>query len=392
MYRIPKALLPKFLWRPIFEYLLLDNISKLSLVNIMFLDMLSDDNWKQRFQHERNNNIVIVKCNANRMDGFWKHACVNMIACTNFNDMFTTIESDNKINADSGTAIFIYYKVFIKAGKYNASASTGERYNINYTPCSIEINGCKTNPSIINYPNAYHADYLITPLYFSMKYITFHDIFSNLIFRNYYWRTDKHYNENKLCFSNCIFKGIESEWVNMHYFYDIAITNCKFEATGLNIFAVNKLSITDCIFNNSIIRIDNIGYLIKLDYIISDNTFCDLTGDMAVENGFICFGGIYDIPSLFIVKNNIIMNTTILCINNSRFISVMFTNNIISNINSCINRNKIIGEISNTIFENNTFTNVDRLYYSTVVRLHHSKLCSNNIFNNCGAELIQYVE
>lgn len=88
------------------------------------------------------------------MDHFWKYACGCYTMCPSFNDIFAIIEIDNKANAATEVPVFIYYKVFIKAGKYDSHASLFASYNTNHTKCSVEVIGCNNNQCIINYPGS----------------------------------------------------------------------------------------------------------------------------------------------------------------------------------------------------------------------------------------------
>lgn len=377
MYQTPKAILPKFLWILILEYLPIANIYKLDIVNKHFDDILNDDDWKQRFLYKRSSDIAIVKCSVNRMDHFWKYAYGCYITCGDFSDISTSIEIDNKANASK----LIYYKVFIKAGTYNPTKTFRDSHYTNY---SIEIIGCKNNPCIINYIDSMPGFWVISSHYFSIKYIVFSDNNNDMFdFCGASGYNSNYPNISKLHLSNCTFKNNIGQWLCIRKLYDVCVSNCIFESYLLRLFDINKLRITGCTFSASAIAVYH-QYPSENNYIISHNVFYDLS-----INELFNFDNGYANTSLINIANNSISNADILCTISSR-IKVIFRNNIITNIKSCIGRvcNEQVNEF---VFDSNIFTNVEKLNHTTY-NYCQGKLYSNNTFNNCGNELTQYIE
>lgn len=164
---------------------------------------------KNLFLNNRKTNIAIVKIDNKIINNFWTYALVNHIGCNDIHDMFETIVDDQKSDNIfcKRNNVYIWYKVFIKAGNYThcvRSKRNKSKQCLEYsfdTNYGIEINGCKYNTTNICNP-CIDDNYTVfeMPRYLSIANITFTNI--SYRFRKYY------VNCVNLHISNCIFNSI----------------------------------------------------------------------------------------------------------------------------------------------------------------------------------------
>ena len=393
-YQSCKSILPRFLWCHIVDYLSLADIYKSGLISRQF-DALID--WKKCFLGNRRGSIAIVKCNSRRIDNFWKYACYHYDIYNNINDTMRAISDNNILNSKSdGIPCFIYYKIFIKGGKFK---DNNHKHRFDYTPCSIEIIGNKT---IIYSSRAWKNIRIYCPTYFSMKHIVFSELTIN--FRrpnnnldNYITSTLHIYNcifgyninlyinsIDNVIISSCIFDKINSLYTSdsdylslktksaMCYCNPSDFGECKFEGCPYSVATWNKKHKKQ--------------YLLKINYIISNNIFTGTSADVSDQKCTLLYGNYHKLSSIQI-SGNTFSDSTILgsiCCGNA---TILYKNNTISNIKSCIEY--ITCDCSNIIFENNMFNQVKQLYHDD--RKCTVKLSDNNKFIDCGIELTKYI-
>lgn len=412
MHYTPKAILPKYLWNYVIEYLSLNDLTKTVKVNSTFDILLDANDWKIKFMDKRKHDIVVIKCRSKRMDNFWIYAWYNYTPCVDFDNIFSTIEADNRINADIDPSNFIYYKVFVKGGIYNVVSTTYVQYDFNNKSCSIEIIGCN-NRTIVEFATntvekigAYRK--IIIPRYFSIKHITFKN--NSYIFNRCKYCYD-HYSHlidirqpktnSNIILYNCSFINNELWDTAMYAIRSITISKCRFTNVDIVLDTVYILDIDDSIFNNSLLFMCNMVQ-IKVNYMITNSIFSNIV-PISWDCTFMRIGGLYDSSSNIIITNNHMTNANTLCINNSIYATVIYRSNIISDINSVAGRTTMILGSAHTdyehafyIFENNTFTNVRNLNNinpfnaQPLQNTESFARFNNNIFNNCSEELTNH--
>ena len=396
-YQSCKSILPKFLWCHIVDYLSLADIYKSDLINKQF-DALID--WKKCFLKNRRGSIAIVKCNSRRIDNFWKYACYHYDIYNNINDTMKAISDNNILNSKlDGIPCFIYYKIFIKGGKFE---DNNHKHRFDYTPCSIEIIGNKT---IIYSSRAWKKISIYCPTYFSMKHIVVNGLM--LSFRKPNNNLDN-YITSTLHIYNCIFNYIRLYVSSIDI---IAISSCTFKDSSLYINDSDYLSLKtkstmcDCYprsFGDVRCKFEDCPYSVatwnkkhkkqylpKINYIISNNIFSGISPYIS-DQECITLSGNYHKLSNIQISGNTFSDLNILGRIRCGSTVMLYKDNTISNIKSCIEYITDDGDCSNIIFENNMFNQVKQLYHDD--QKCTVKLSDSNKFIDCGTELTKYVK
>lgn len=351
MAQIYKALLPKFLWKHIINYLSTNNITTMIVANNDFVGVMDDNDWKRCFYDGRKDAIVIIKCVCKRIDNFWRYACYNYIACVDIDDMLSFIEADN-ITASS----FIYYKIFIKEGRYDIS-KLSKHYRFNNTDCSIEITGSNRYQykTIFSNPNKADAAILILSKYFSIKYITF----CYTLWLSRYDHDNKEAIDNsnlEVKISNCIFSNSRIiKGLYVHSIDKLVICDVQFKNSNCDLELVNNTTMTNCIFDNSILLIE--ACRLEVNYMIKNNLFSNIQSGMFDVRPAIFYSGEWNISSRILFCNNTVKNTELFMLFWSRD-------------DFCV-----------MVFEDNLFTEVIRLIRGGTENI--ITMDKSNIFTNC---------
>lgn len=362
-YHTPQAIIPKFLWKYIIEYVSYTDIINLITVNSHFARLIDDGDGKNSFLENRSDNIAIVKCASKQMNYFWKYAIEHYVSCDNsINGLFRYIVNDL---ADSDDGVFTYYKIFIKSGEYllNANIIGRDDTFIFSKPCSTEINGSKSEMvtfkrNVMQNTIYNNKLYITLPMFFTMKHIRFCELSCQF-----------HKHRLNLNVTDCID-------MSQHVLY---ISNCIFDKSELSILSINKSTITNCEFNgkglyisstdfdNKIAnRMRKIGRNICIEYLISHSTFSSVQE---------CVYIVCDLLRTIKFTNNIVRTTDKIfrSIINNKTVYVA-SNNKIYNINLCADG------CDNISFKHNHFDNVDTLYNKCNI----INADNTNTYENCG--------
>ena len=305
------------------------------------------------FFYGRSCSIVLVQCGSQRITDFWRYACYNHLACVSIDDALRKIIPDE--------AHVVYYKMFIKCGEYEIShISTHSDSFYNHRNCGIEMIG-DNETTIIDKSNQSNKYVIQCAKYFTMYNITF-----------------------------C---GIELEIFGAYTFIpctlNVNISNCIFNQSTLVLHNVKNAVIVGCNFNgNDPLNIEMCDISPEMNYTIKDNIFkSDINND---GDTCIIFNGILNSSSTINIINNIISHYKTLCWIDENA-SILFKNNHISNIKSCIYAwvDWSGGNGSVIIFNNNIFDNVKNVYESDG-RIAKLELCDSNTYIDCGPELTRF--
>lgn len=339
-----KSIMPKFLWKYVIRYLLVGHVIKMSNLDRYFMAITEYKSMKHCIMANINSNIILVKCNANRIDNFWIHAWNNHKCYTRLHYAL------DQTPTDSG-----YYKILIKPGQYMLGCNV---FKIN---CNIEISGV----------HDFNMPIITTNTQFNQFHISCNISISNLVF-----------NDINLGFNTPIPK-MEQTYVN--------ISNCIFgSGSTLKIQRINRATISNCKFNTGYIILGEKRYYIyenvkddnlpKINYDIINNNFTD------TKFGCIIFRGKQRNASTINITDNVVSNCGLLCNISMERASIYFTNNIFTNMVSCVDS---YNESAFITFKSNTFTNVNKLYHygngEDVI-----KLDTSNEFTDCGIDLTKY--
>lgn len=387
------VIIPKFMWNYVIEYLSIATI----LSNPLIADMITNDGWKNIFHKNKSSNITIIVSDCDTIND-WKYACQTLIACDTIEEMH------NIIKKTIYSKKFTYYKIFIGPGEYAGIDDEDDEYcnnrNTNTNNCDEYTNNKDDDNEIVRYDidndstitlpyYCYDIPYSIELIgsdakstiianarcvfrvskYLRIKNITFTN--NGYIFRRYvYYNSDKFVNDDK---------------------YTICISNCTFVKSCIQAESFNNISITQCKCDNGEVIIDynpleHARY--PLNGIIDKNVF---------DNFEIC---VYNIKSMslsqLVVANNTFVNSnTLVDYCREPSMMVLFTNNFIADIVSCVSNVKY----SKVKFMDNTFTNVSKLLQCNCNNQANCKCKPNNVtldinnqFINCGIELTKYIE
>lgn len=357
----PQQIMPKFLWKHVITHLSYNNIIKLT-VNNHFAEVIDSDAGKDSFFNDRPDAIVIVKCGSKRMKYFWKYAQSNYTVCNDIEHMYDIVQRENSIEP-------FYCKVFIKRGCYHFIRHGYNKGTVfNNAKSDIEITGNNKTDTIIQayykppYTNCYAIFY---EGYISIKNITFYGI------PHVFEKQAKHYGDDASTLS---------------------ISNCIFDQSFLSIKYIDKVSISNCKFIESVLWADNYR-MEPINYTICNNIFLMLRSNEA-SIFYICNNSSQSIINITDNIFNNIANVSVLLLsvvllstsfNTGTFV---FNNNSISNIKSCIkyfdcSKSKIK-------FRKNVFRNISKLFHNDKTNM--VELDSDNTFIDCGTELTKYIK
>ena len=374
----PQHIIPKFLWKHIIEYMSYYDIVKMTTITKYFAGLIEEDVGQSDFLEHRSNAIAIVKCNARRMDYFWKYVLQTYIGCDNINDLFQYIENDIKHSTN-----FIYYKVFIQAGEYLFDNNTNKRYVLNQHRCSIEVNGSKSGSTLIKHiinrnEYAYRQEIsVVIPEYFLMCHINFHNVTCN--FTKYNPETYLKYIE-------------DDNFIEINYYSELYVHNCIYaESCGSNLkmICIDKTTIVNCVFDTGLF-IGNTNSLLNGSRLkpsrleLNSNAICDIScSTFLLNNEYKCVSIVNHMFIMIFFTNNTILKATWLFTNwYDNKIVIKANNNKICNVDTCV-RN------CNVKFINNHFNNVGLLcdtIYSNIIA------DDTNQFINCDKQLMDQIK
>ena len=385
-YQSCRAIIPKFQWKHIIEYISYNNIVKMNLIDFSFNTLIDENTGRCNFLEHRTDAIVVVKCDTHYMDYFWKYALQNYISCGNINELFQYFEDDIKHNTT-----MIHYKVFIRIGvypydnyAYNNNGYAYRSYNFSENLCSIEINGSKSGSTTIIFTNDKIIDYYalsaVIPKYFSIKHI---------IFRNMSCTFVKHqYDAGK---SNCL---TDDKFVSTYADATLHINNCVFEGShaDLAIDSINKASIINCIFDarlhisNGISfgrsiesRMHKLGLTNNIECSISHSTF----SIKSPKDG--CIDIYSELPHSINFTNNLVLKAATLFYDGifNKNTAFQVSNNTISNMDMCVQCCRDIKFVSNH------FDGVMALYDDSSSNI---TIDDTNTFINCDEQLMNQIK
>lgn len=248
------AILPKFLWKSIFDYLSIKQLMKLSGLGA-YNSILTDSYCKELIYGDKSGAIIAVTTDHPRIDNFWRHACV---AYNTYDCMKNLSLSLNKKTSES-----IHISVFIKPGIYRTILDYYSHHSFNNSKYSLSINGSKLRKTKFRCTDLYNINYVNLPQCFSLKNIVFT---SNVIIDGSYSRNNITKSINLV---NCIFNGLSlslTEHVTLAgcifkvatrltSIQHLSISKCEFGG----IFSLQKIYrsvITKCLFNSVPIKLD----------------------------------------------------------------------------------------------------------------------------------------
>ena len=333
MHQSCKSILPKFLWKYIIDYLTVDDICKITCIDACYNLIIDDIIWKRCFLNRHP--IAIVRCASNVMSNFWNYAFHRCYPCVNLDEALTKIENDIKLTINNNE--LIYYRVFFRQGKYDCSNT---KYDFIHAMCSIELIGCKTALTEINFD---HLTFLI-PYYFSLTNITF-DRYAC----TFDSRVDKYVSEVRIY--NCIFLGL----------------------IVLQLFAINVVIIDHCVIKTG----NDIGILIKqypskYRYLVTHNKIK------------------YNVPRINYTfsHNKFTNNGNCIHVHNNTYdsihIPILFKHNIVTNARNCFYNYNCYFFIK---ARSNIFDRVDRLIENYAYNYVTSSI--GNKLINCGPTLTE---
>lgn len=242
----PTVIMPIFMWNYISPYLSKHDLYTLGKTDSRF-NVIYNLAWKHIFDNRRES-IAIVKCKSrDEMDhkNFWRKAAMTYAHCMYFHDVFRLIEAENKSRMK--TIEMVHYKVFIKGPK-DYDPYKCKCYHF-YSRCGIEIIGNNKKISL--------TKVLVNALqYLVLTNIKFD---ANISLHNY----DIDQNHFEVPF----IKPDTGE---------LCITNCSFGKSQLRINNIMKVTITNCVFNHTIIDLCYYYASVngtRIDYKITNNTF-----------------------------------------------------------------------------------------------------------------------
>ena len=354
-----RAIMPKFLWKHIIEYMSYPAILKIEKIDSSFSDLVDEDVGKSNFLEHRTNAIVVVRCMSRRMDHFWKYASEEYVECDSIHSMLRFIENDNRYDTSIS-----YYKVFIKAGEYLCN---NHNYVFNQTPYNIEINGSKSGSTIIKhsgdeneYKPLYTLSFVISK-YFSMNHIKLYNV--SCRFKKY--RIDPCHNLT------------DDDLIKIYSYSELYIHNCVFATSyaDLAIYSTNKSIISNCTFASRLRIYDLDEYRSSKNLKLKANRVglniditCDIRYSTFSSEDNNCVEIYSEIPCTINFNNNIVLRSTNLFHNQSCTMS------------DCV-----------TIFvsENNHFDTVTSLYNKTC---NNIVIDNTNTFINCGEQLMNQIK
>ena len=341
------TILPRFLWKPIFDSLSVIELKKLSSMRT-FTNLFTDAYCKELILSNKTGKIKVIRANENRIDNFWIHAYNTYVEYDCLIDMMQSIRQKTKE--------FIYITVFIQPGKYD----NHYYYDFGYRKCNISINGSKTGQT--DFCSAYNQQhtYNYLPHCLSLKNIVY---MSDCCINTY-----RHPNKTgSIILSNCIF--------NRKFFLQSTrhstISNCTFN--GFSIMSlIQYLTMSYCVFDCQAEY--DVQHLVIIKCILNSQTntvvYCNKDSTIEFNNNTIT--QTTSIMSLIGLKNN----------------TIKIHNNIILDVDACISFYKykpIHGE-NYFLMQNNSITNMphkyNRINYAGVT-INISKKINTRILSKC---------
>ena len=335
------AILPKFLWKSIFDHLAMIELRKLSSM-LSYTSIFTDIYCKELVLGDKMSKIIAIQTIFERIDNFWKYTIGNYTEHDILDDVYHWVQSKSKNG-------YIYVTVFIKSGLYMVN---DDLCGLDKKYCVL-INGSKLGQTEFRNIRPKYAARLpcvYFPRYYSAKNIVFNDhvaiesvkrlAISNCKFNNRLYIASI----SLLTISNCIFNDDTS----IQLFEHLAIFNCEFN-NRLRMESMKLLTIFNCTF----------GYRITLQSIQQSNiTNCVLNHESHIMIN-------YKNKGIINFYNNIVKGTKsifrIANINNS---IINIHNNVISDLNSCINfcHDSSICGTNCFLIRNNHITNILNKY------------------------------
>ena len=312
------TILPRFLWKPIFDYLPAQSLKKLSNMHT-FANLFTDAYCKELILSNKTGIIKVIRTSENRIDNFWIHAYNTYVEYNHLTNLMSSI--------DQKTKKLRYITIFIQPGKY---------YNYYYSDYNsfgtlyVSINGSKTGQT------DFYGTHKYVPYDISLKNIVYIDDIridvqrqlsktasirlSNCIFNKYFVLRSAGY----LSISNCIFNGSNIMSSIQHLIMSDCVLNCQ------NEYNAQHLVITKCILNP------------KTNIMISCN-----------NNSTVDFN-----------QNMITQTASIMSITGLDHSTIKIHNNIISEVDACISLHKYKSIRGKNFFlmQNNSITNMPHKY------------------------------
>ena len=359
------AILPKFLWKSVFDYVSMTEMRKLNNIG-SYETLFTDAYCKELVLGDKTGKITLIQADWSRIEDFWRYTIGNYVEYSNLNDMYRWIQATD-------TTKFIYITVFIKSGTYMANGY----YNIN-KKCSVSINGSKIGQT--TFSNIYHCGDVKyeLPQYCSVKNIIF-----NIHCDWNHYHLQKY--DMQLILSNCVFNN----HIIIKSVKYLAISNCKFN-NQFSILSIQLSNISDCIF----------GYRIYSQSIRHLNiTKCVLNqeSNIMIDHG---------IKGTIDFSNNIVKQTkSIFIIINIYNSTINIHDNIISDLDTCVSFRQDSSKCGTNCFlmQNNHMTNVLNKYIfvnykdnitsigGDIQQHIHTKcefiIDSSNTLTNCGFDI-----
>ena len=313
------AILPKFLWKSVFDYVSMTEMKKLNKIR-SYEAIFTDAYCKELVLGDKIGKITLIQTDQSRIEDFWRYVIDNHAEYDNLDDMYCWIQEADITN-------FIYITVFIKPGTYMANGC----YNIG-KKCSISINGSKIGQT--TFSNIYASVTYEISQYYSAKYI----IFNNPC----YWIYHLQKYDMQLILSNCTF----NDYVTINSVKYLAISNCKFNKQ-LAMLSMQLSNISDCTFSQQV-------YLYSIRHL--NITKCVLNQESNI---------MIDYGTKVNFSNNIVKQTkSIFIIVNIYNSTVNIHNNTISDLDACIKFRVDSSRCGTNCFlmQNNHMTNVLNKY------------------------------
>lgn len=134
------TILPKFLWKSIFEYRKIHQLKKLRMISVC--ESIFDNTCCRKLMlGNKTGKIISIQMDNNRINNFWKYCIDNYVEHEHMENLFQMIQEKN---IDK----FMYIIVFIKSGTYCMNYHYHNFHNKKY---SIFINGSKSGQTNITH-------------------------------------------------------------------------------------------------------------------------------------------------------------------------------------------------------------------------------------------------
>lgn len=368
------AILPKFMWKPILDYLSIKQLTKLSRFRA-YDSVFTDIYCKKLMLSGKTGAITVVLTDHIRTSNFWIHACNTHNTYDYLKDLYRSLKKIKKN---------IYVTVFIKSGMYFMSHRDTSQfifYNMNR---SLSIIGSKSGRTEFGSIDKYKHIYL--PYCSSLKNIVFttHLTIESRINNKL---GQKKYNVESVNLTNCRFNSFSlcptryvtvvdckfSDDITLSHLRCLTISNCEFN-NMIFLSQIRHLTVSNCEFNNNIISLYQNHQSIITKCIFNSGSYIELSGK---KSGSIDFGNNTVTHTQFIFTIREIENNTI-----------NIHDNIISNLEACISFSRDTYKRGNTCFliYNNHLTNIYHKYNNISyahVKINNSRQVIKEIHNKC---------